>query len=594
MKNISKQTLLISLGTLVVGLFLGWIFFASSNETKTDKTEASVNESETIWTCSMHPQIRKSEAGQCPICGMDLIPLETTGGEIDPMAVRMSPTAMQLAQVQTLVISKDQSSKSIRLNGKVQSDERLLATQSSHIPGRVEKLMVNFTGEYIKAGQVIAYVYSPELVNAQEELLEANKIKATQPALFNAAIEKLKNWKLTKKQIDQVLLSNKTQDEFPILANTSGYITKKLVNPGDYIKQGEALFQIADLSKVWILFDVYESEMFWIKKGDSISYTLESLPGKSFQGKIAYIDPIIDPKTRVAKARVEANNADLQLKPEMFVTGILESKITPSSNSLSIPKTAVMWTGKRSVVYVMQRSDQGIDFRMREVVLGPELGDAYIIEFGLNPGEEIAVNGTFSIDAAAQLAGKPSMMNPEGGVAMKGHNHGGASQEEPSVNPAAKPAPSNTKPIGSVQKELSPLFTHYFALKVALSKDDFEKAKKQVEAIKTSLSSVDMSLFKGDNHTIWMEQSKALTKSLEHIEHLTDIKVLRQKFNAISVAMIVLAESFTPNEAPVYVQHCPMVNSNKGGNWLSEQKEILNPYFGKSMLGCGEITKTIR
>lgn len=161
---------------MAIGLLLGWIIFGRSNENQTDEhNHTAMADSETIWTCSMHPQIRKSESGDCPICGMDLIPLESTDGELDPMAVSMSPTAMQLAQIQTMVVNKGKADKSIRLNGKVQADERLLSTQSSHIPGRIEKLSVNFTGEFVSAGQVLANVYSPELVTAQEELFEAKK-----------------------------------------------------------------------------------------------------------------------------------------------------------------------------------------------------------------------------------------------------------------------------------------------------------------------------------------------------------------------------------------------------------------------------------
>ena len=295
MKNINKTTAVIAISTLAIGLLLGWIIFGTSNEIQTDEHKHSaMADSETIWTCSMHPQIRQNEPGDCPLCGMDLIPLESTDGELDPMAVSMSPTAMQLAQVQTMVVNKGKADRSIRLNGKVQADERLLFTQPSQIPGRIEKLSVNFTGEFVSAGQVLANVYSPELVTAQEELFEAKKIKESQPALFNAAKEKLKNWKLTDKQIDQIIASNKTVEQFPILANVSGYVTKKMVNLGDYIRQGEALYEIADLSKVWLLFDVYESDMTWINKGDAVIYTVQSIPGKTFQGRISYIDPVIN------------------------------------------------------------------------------------------------------------------------------------------------------------------------------------------------------------------------------------------------------------------------------------------------------------
>ena len=592
MKNINKTTVIIAISTLIIGLLFGWLIFGRSNENQTDEHKhPALADSESIWTCSMHPQIRKSEPGDCPICGMDLIPLESTDDELDPMAVSMSPTAMQLAQVQTMVVDKGKTDKSIRLNGKVQADERLLSTQSSHIPGRIEKLSVNFTGEFVSAGQVLAYVYSPELVTAQEELFEAKKIKETQPALFNAAKEKLKNWKLTDKQIDQIVASNKTIEQFPILANVSGYVTKKMVNLGDYIRQGEALYEIADLSKVWVLFDVYESDMTWVNKGDAVIYTVQSIPGKTFKGKISYIDPVIDPKTRVAKARLEATNKGLMLKPEMFTTGTIEAKTNTNYTSLTVPKTAVMWTGKRSVVYVMQMSAQGVSFIMREVVLGPELGESYVIEDGLQPGEEIAVNGTFSIDAAAQLAGKPSMMNPDGGVAMTGHNHGGNTN----TNMEAMPVSSKKTTISDdAKKSLHPLFDNYFKLKNALASDDFEDAKASGVAMNNSLGKVDMNLLKADAHSLWMQQSTALKSSLQHIEHIRDIKAIRRKFISISNSMIAIAESFDPLSTTVYVQHCPMADSNKGADWLSQVKEIRNPYFGQAMIDCGEIKRIIQ
>lgn len=588
----NKTTVIIAISTLVIGLLFGWLIFGRSNEPQADEHNHSTTaESETIWTCSMHPQIRQNEPGDCPLCGMDLIPLESTDVELDPMAVNMSPTAMQLAQVQTMVVDNGKTNKSIRLNGKVQADERLLSTQSSHIPGRIEKLSVNFTGEFVSAGQVLANVYSPELVTAQEELFEAKKIKESQPALFNAAKEKLKNWKLSDKQIDQIVASNKSIEQFPILANVSGYVTKKMVNLGDYIKQGEALYEIADLSKVWVLFDVYESDMTWINKGDAVIYTVQSIPGKTFKGKISYIDPVIDPKTRVAKARLEATNKGLMLKPEMFATGTIEAITNTGNASLIVPKTAVMWTGKRSVVYVMQMSAQGVSFVMREVTLGPELGESYVIEEGLQPGEEIAINGTFSIDAAAQLAGKPSMMNPEGGVAMTGHNHGGNTNSNMETMPVSS---KKTTLSEDAKKSLQPLFDNYFKLKDALASDDFEDAKASGVAMNNSLGKIDMNLFKGDAHSLWMQQSTALKPSLQHIEHLGDIKAIRGKFISISNLMIAIAESFAPLSTAIYIQNCPMADSNKGADWLSLDKEIQNPYFGESMLSCGENTKTIK
>ena len=286
----------------------------------------------------MHPQIRQNEPGNCPICGMELIPLDEDNidTEQDPMSISMSQTAMQIANVGTQIVSKAKPVKSIRLNGKVEADERSVYSQSSHIPGRIEKLMVNFTGEYVNKGQVIASIYSADLDNAQEELFEARKIVETQPLLFNSAKEKLKNWKLTDNQITQILESGIVKEELPILADISGYVTEKKVNLGDYVMKGMAIYEIANLNSVWILFDVYESDMAWIKKGDEVNFTVQSLPGENFNAKISYIDPVINPMTRVAKARVEVNNKGLKLKPEMFVSGTVEAKLPIKSDAIVI------------------------------------------------------------------------------------------------------------------------------------------------------------------------------------------------------------------------------------------------------------------
>ena len=592
MKQLNKTTLITVLSALIIGVLIGWLIFGGSNSNSTTEHQHTTNaDKENIWTCSMHPQIRQGEPGDCPICGMDLIPLESDPNEeLNPMAVSMSPTAMQLAQVQTLLVGKGNVTKSIQLNGKVQADERLLHTQSSHVSGRIEELAVTFTGDFVSKGQIIARLYSPKLVTAQEELLEAQKIATTQPALFKAAKEKLKKWKLTEKQIDQVLSTGQAIESFPILADVSGYVTEKMVNLGDYVRQGEPIYQIADLSKVWVLFDMYETDMGFINKGDDVKYTIQSIPGKTFNGKISYIDPVIDPKTRVAKARVERSNTDLQLKPEMFASGIVEAITSTKKQSLTVPKSAVMWTGTRSVVYVMQTSAQGVSFVMREVTLGLELGGSYVIESGLEAGEKIAVHGTFSIDAAAQLAGKPSMMNPEGGVAMTGHNHGGAN------NSPMEKVPSTIEKISlstSAKKSIEPLFESYFSFKTALASDDFEKAKQSGLGLKSALAKVDMNLFKGNAHDVWMELSSSLKSSLQHIEHQEKITSLRESFIHISNGMIAIAESFEANSSPIYIQHCPMANSDKGADWLSRAKEIRNPYFGESMLTCGSVKEEL-
>jgi Cu(I)/Ag(I) efflux system membrane fusion protein len=599
MKTIDKKTIIIAAAMLVVGLLAGWLIFGGSVPVEThgrtslqETGHASLPET---YTCSMHPQIRQNEPGDCPICGMDLILLEDDqNADIDPNAISMSPTAMQLANVSTALVRKMKAVNQVRLTGKVQADERLVYSQSSHIPGRIEKLLVNFTGEFVNKGQTIAYVYSPELVTAQEELFEAQKVAESQPQLFLAAKEKLKNWKLSDKQIEEILTSGKTREEFPIQADIAGYVTSKKVSPGDYVRKGELIYELVDLSKVWVLFDVYESDISWIKKGDKVDFSIASLPGESFTSTITYLDPVIDPKTRVAKARVEYINSNGKLKPEMFASGMVEAKLANKSNSIVVPKTAVMWTGKRSVVYVKTNADQGVNFILREVTLGAALGESYIIEEGLMEGEEIAVNGTFSIDAAAQLAGKPSMMSPEGGQVMTGHNHGESSSildaEVKKKAKEVKPLAINIQAKGALQ----PLYTAYLEWKDALANDDFAAAQKGATVMESTLDKINMGLFKDDAHNAWMDFQGSLSKSLEHIQHISDIEQLRKTFQPVSATMIEMTTTFNPLDGTIYVQHCPMADNNKGADWLSKEKEIKNPYFGNSILTCGEVTKEFK
>ncbi len=426
------------------GLLLGWIFFHNSAPEKTGTTaevQDHAAEGHDVWTCSMHPQIRKDEPGDCPICGMDLIPLQQSNTVIDDQAIEMSESAMKLAEVQTSVVTLGNVSKEVRLFGKIQVDERLVRTQTAHIPGRVEQLLVNVTGENVKKGQLIAKVYSPELLNAQKELREASTMAGTYPAILDAAREKLRLWKLSDEQIEEIEKSATAKTVFDVFATTSGIVTNRKVNPGDYVSTGDVLFEMADLSRVWALFDAYESDLSWISLGQNVEFTAQAIPGKTFSGKVTFIDPLVDASSRITKVRVEVPNSGLQFKPEMFVNGIVQSRKAGSGDQLIIPQSAVLWTGTRSVVYVKLPGDGNPAFKMREITLGSSMKDTYVVADGLEEGEEIVTNGTFSVDAAAQLAGKTSMMNPSGGKVSTGHDHGGMVTE----NESAKSENSNTK-----------------------------------------------------------------------------------------------------------------------------------------------------
>lgn len=592
MKSIIKNKYFFAGLTLAIGIAIGWLIQPTSKTKPSEHLHEHEVNNEGEWTCSMHPQIRQREPGACPICGMDLIPVESDENDDDPMAIKMSPTAMRLANIQTATVSYGATEKAIILNGKVQVNETKASKIPAHFHGRIENLHINFTGEQIRKGQLLAEVYSPELVNAQKELQLTYKDRQTNPALYQSARKKLQNWKIAESEINKIEKSDSEIIKTKIHAHHGGVVLKRNVAQGDHVQMGDILFEIANLSNVWVMLDIYESDIQWVAVGGLVQFTVASLPGRSFEGRVAYIDPFINPQTRVAKARVEVRNKDLLLKPEMFVSGKL-STASSAEPSLTIPKTAVMWTGTRSVVYVKSTSSTGVSFVMREVTLGPSLGDEYVVLNGLEEGEEIAVNGTFSIDAAAQLAGKPSMMNPEGGVAMTGHNHGSTDMAKSTGNTTG-PAPIPVEAGEKAKPALDKIYKAYFSFKDALVIDDAELAKETGTSLQLVIKNTDMSLFSGQAHNVWMKYSANMLDALEHIAHFQSLDEIRSAFQKTSAEMLALGKSFGPGTYTIYVQHCPMANTNEGADWLSLDKEIKNPYFGAAMLGCGEITSTLK
>ncbi|MEQ8363914.1 MAG: efflux RND transporter periplasmic adaptor subunit [Cyclobacteriaceae bacterium] len=587
MKNIFQNKYVLVIITLIIGVTIGWLISSPSNQSSTTSEEHEHTSVAETWTCSMHPSIRQSEPGKCPICGMDLIPLgnEDDGG--DPMEVKMSETAMKLANVQTTVVGIGNSVKELRLNGKVQADERLVTSQTSHLPGRVETLLINFTGDYVQKGQTIGKIYSPELVTAQQELLEANKIKDTQPALFEAAKAKLRNWKLMDSQIEKILQDGKPMTEFPIHSNFSGIVLNKNISVGDHVMQGQSLYEVADLSRVWILFDVYESDIQWIKKNNEVEFTIQSLPGETFRKKISFIDPIINSATRVAKARVEMPNPGFLLKPEMFASAIVKSELK-GGKEIILPKSAVMWTGQRSVVYLKKTSDAGVSFRMTEVTLGPSLGDAYVIKEGLTAGQEVVTNGTFTIDAAAQLAGKPSMMSRSDGH-QQGANALPVIEDHSAHQLGAKFDVDN-----KFKNQLRELLNPYLAMKDALVKTKAAEAAKTSNAFINKLSEVDMKLVKGEAHNSWMKLLQNMKVAVTAIQSTEDIEKQRKSFSDLSNSYYAAIDEFAITGLHAYYQYCPMANENKGAYWISQVKEIQNPYFGSKMMRCGETKSELK
>ena len=419
---------------LLAGLLLGWLIFSggpSSNhghDNEHDHAHHGHDHSDepTVWTCSMHPQIRMDEPGLCPLCAMDLIPLQTTGSgdaAIDPAAIQLSAEAVALAKIQTTSANLQNPVKEMHLYGTIKADERLTRSQTAHVSGRIEQLLVAFTGERVREGQPIATIYSPELLTAQQELIEAVKLQEVQPAILDAVRAKLKLWKLSDEQIAKIEQSGQASPLLEITANTGGIVVAKHVNQGDYVNTGTVLFEVADLSRVWALFDAYEADLPFLKVGDQVEYTLQALPGKTYSGKVSFINPILDPMTRTATIRVETANPQGELMPEMYANAKITAPLKQHAEGIVIPKSAVLWTGKRSIAYVKQQGTETPAYLLREIELGPSLGEAYVVLSGIEEGDEVVTQGAFVIDASAQLAGKRSMMNDAMGHEHEAHSH---------------------------------------------------------------------------------------------------------------------------------------------------------------------------
>ena len=248
---------------------------------------------------------------------------------------------------------------------------------------------------------------------------------------------------MTDEQIRKIESEGEPKRTFDILSPVSGTVIQRYVAVGDYIQAGGALFKVADLTSVWIMLDAYESDLPWIRQGDPVTFAVQSFPGKSYRGRVDYIDPILDTTGRIARVRVETENPARALKPGMFVHAELISRQAMAADALLIPKSAVLWTGKRAIVYVKVPDRETGSFLHREITLGPEAGVFYTVSDGLSEGEIVASNGVFKIDASAQLAGKTSMMHPKDPSAMKGHDHKGRTSRNGPMEPTDDATPAD-------------------------------------------------------------------------------------------------------------------------------------------------------
>ena len=633
---------------ILAALWAGYVLRGSSTSAPSGSghvhVEDEIEPKEQTWTCSMHPQIRQKEPGQCPICGMDLIPVESTAAAAaGPREFVTSEGAKALMNVETAEVVRMFVTKEVRMVGKIDYDETRLGYITAWVPGRIDRMYVDYTGIHVNKGDHMVYLYSPDLLVAQDELRRASRAMAEMPAnapetlrrtaeaTRNAAREKLRRWGLANAQIEDAEKRGITSDHVTIYAPMGGTVIHREGQEGMYVNEGTRLYTIADLEHLWLKLDAYESDLPWLHYGQKASFTTEAYPGEEFEGRISFIDPIVSKTTRTVDVRLVVPNPDGRLKPEMFVRAVVRAQIATggrvmdpdmagkwicpmhpeivkegsgscdicgmalvkaeelgyvaadpekADRPLVIPASAPLITGTRAVVYVEVPDRDKPTYEGREIVLGPRAGDFYLVRSGLSEGERVVVRGNFKIDSALQIQAKPSMMLPESEVEASQQEHDAMDHEM-----LGHEAPD------AFRTQLRALYNAYTQFTAALAGDDLETARASLSEIRGALNSMDALTIPKDQRDTWSSAEAAIEDALDAMEKASDIEGLRRNLVPITAGLAEAIRVYGIAEGPpVYRAHCPMAFDNKGADWLQPDTAIRNPYFGSMMLECGEIT----
>lgn len=590
------------------------------------------------WTCSMHPQIKLTQPGQCPICFMDLIPV--TPGQYDDEAptLTLNARARTLARVATAPVELREVAHELRMVGKVAPDETHIVYVSSYIPGRLDRLFVDYTGIFVRKGDHLAEIYSPELLVAQREYLVAlegveraehapadSLARQSARTLLEGARRKLELWGVPPDELQRLQRERQPSDQIRIDAPDGGWVLERQAFEGMYVETGTRLFTLVDLRSVWVLLEAYELDLPFLRLGQRVEFETEAYPGRKFEGRVAYIDPRLTEMTRTIKVRVNAINTGGELRPGMFVRAAVRAQVgeggqviepslmgkwvcpmhpeivkdgpgacdqcgmdivsaeslgyapahTPGRKVLVIPQTAALLTGQRAIVYVEAVTDAGdVTYTGREVELGLRAGDWYVVTSGLQEGERVAVQGAFQIDSALQIQARPSMMQPAPGA---------------SATPPPPPDIVHRAVNGAGYHQLMrPAIAAYLDLAEALSADDAREAAAAVKRLGPVLAQAAPLGLEGESAEAFRRQVAALQAALP-AENVSDTTALRTQLPAMTAAWDVYLRTFGHDrDQPLVLLHCPMAFDNRGADWFQPDAKVRNPYFGKKMYRCGE------
>ncbi|MCA9293157.1 MAG: efflux RND transporter periplasmic adaptor subunit [Phycisphaerales bacterium] len=615
--------LLLIVGALLLGYRIG---HPGSMERESHADTPSTSGGTQYYTCSMHPSVRLTDPkAKCPICFMDLIPVANHGGGEDAQRMTLSKADARASRIETAPVARFFPHAEVRLYGKVTYDETSVARLTAYFPGRIQRLFVNYVGVPVAKGDHIAEMYSPDLLASFEELRQAARASDASPNMSDivreatldtlaAAREKLRLYGLTTAQIADVEEGRHRTDTLTVFAPMGGVVTHMAVREGDYLNEGSPIATVANLTRLWLDLEAYESQLPLLRWGQQVVFTVEAHPGERFEGRISFIEPMVDEQTRTAAVRVAVDNHDGRLKPGMFASAVIRPRVGESGAVVSdelagrlvcpmhpmivkdgpgqcdicgmdlvtaeslgivgdasqvqeplvVPRTAVLFTGTRSVVYLEVPNADSPTYEGREVVLGPRAGDYYVVRQGLQEGERVVVHGAFRIDSAMQIAAKPSMMTPSADASHVAH--------------AAAP--------DSFIFALKPVYAAYLDAQEALASDDLVGFTRAAGDLRTAIGFVPEAELVGQPLADWRRAAAMLRGE----DEAPDIEAARARFESMSDAVIALQKQFGHQGSETWhIVYCPMAFDFKGADWMQRGEVVSNPYFGESMLRCGEL-----
>lgn len=615
------------LALLGAAQYFGWIGKQSTTST------ADTGATEQVYTCPMHPWIRQPAPGRCPICAMELVPATSSSANLDELAVTIDPAARRLANIQTATVERKSVSYVIETVGSLAIDESRMATIAAYVDGRIERLFADYTGVEVAEDDHLAVIYSPELHAAQVEHVESLRalkemsagvlpvVRETQEKMAANSRQKLSELGMTEAQIEELEKSDQPKSRLTIYAPIGGTVIEKMAVEGQYVTAGEPVYRIANLTTIWLMLELYPEDAARIRYGQYVEAEVQSLKEELFHGRVAFVDPVVDPKTRTVGVRVELLNTERRLRPGDYASAEIQVPIgetgdvydadlsgkwispmhpqiiaeepgecpicgmdlVPTSRygysekpverptALVVPRDAVLMAGHNSVVYVETEPGR---FEIRPVVLGPIMRDTAVVLHGLGVGEQVATSGNFLIDSQMQLAGKPSLIDPT------------RAKDRPAKPGPFSPEHIHVEPMaGEAGQQLEQLYRAYLAVQQALSADNVPRAE-DVRGLQAAAKQLSQESGLDSKLQELVEEVVAESSELRG----ADLETARKQFKPLSQSVIRLAVAVRGDDAQQPFMHfyCPMVKGG-GGDWLQADDSLANPYFGSKMLRCGEL-----